>query len=68
MNYREEWDVPHALRRGCDLRSSANVWNQCVCADIDPSDRPCSSCEAIALSAERCTGCATIRDARREAR
>lgn len=32
-------------------------WDECLCPEIDPSDRPCLSCRAIALSAHSCPSC-----------
>lgn len=32
-------------------------WAECLCAEIDPSDRPCMSCEQLAESAKFCMAC-----------
>ena len=48
--------APAHVEGDCDLAPGAS-WQECDCADIDPADRPCVVCEALAESAEKCAGC-----------
>jgi len=49
----------HALYPVCQLESGA-TWRECLCAEVDPVDVPCISCEALAESAEGCRKCGEI--------
>lgn len=39
-------------------------WDECLCADIDPSDRPCLTCVAVAASGVECLDCREQAEAR----
>lgn len=38
-------EAHYTLTNGIDLQPG-HVWDDCLCAEIDPSDRPCIVCEA----------------------
>lgn len=49
----------HALYPTCKLEPGS-VWHDCDCIEIDHADRPCMSCEALAISAKSCDKCADL--------
>lgn len=46
----------HELYPRCHLEPGSR-WAECLCAQIDPQDRPCVTCDTILDSAKTCAKC-----------
>ena len=53
----------HELYPRCQLQPNT-IWSPCLCAEIDPDDRPCVACDEMLDSAKSCSKCCEEAQAR----